>query len=421
LINFKGLARLKSLENLQIAYKMGKIIKIMYNIQMKKIFTYALLVAFAILCPCCSVIESPIYTSSNIDKVQKNIAVGIVIGATSFKVGSPKGFYVSDASNRRLKYMKGNANVCCWQKGIRIEKHRLSSHVKIKPSNDVIFVNSKPYKGCLELIKSGNKINVINILTVEDYVKGVLPREMDSVSIEIIEALKTQAIISRTYAICNLSRHGRQGFNVCASTHCQVYGGLSGGTDATNKAVQETKGKVLTYNGKFAQTLFHANCAGRTDNPKYIWQWNHEEPYLKGVKCGYCYKSPHTKWEQEIDADLISQKLADNNIGKIKKIKIKGKTPSGAAKELEIIHSNGKTVLNAYKFRLAVGAHKIKSHTFDSIQTKGNKIYFKGRGYGHKSGLCQWGAKGMAEKGKTYKKILKYYYPGTKIEAVGYI
>jgi stage II sporulation protein D len=387
---------------------------------MKKIFTYVLLISFAVFCPCCLVVQSPSLYTNGINKVQKNIAVGIIIGATSFNVGSLRGFYVSDASNRKLKLIKGNVSVSCLPKGIRVENHKLSSHVKIKPSNGIIFVNSKPYKGYLELIKSGNKINVVNILAIEDYVMGVLPKEMDSVSIEIIEALKTQAIISRTYAIGNLSRHGRQGFNVCASTHCQVYGGLSGGVGATNRAVQETKGKVLTYNGKFAQTLFHANCGGHTDNPRYIWQWNHEEPYLKGVKCGYCYKSPYTKWEQEIDANLISRKLADNNIGKIKKIKIKEKTPYGVAKELEIIHSKGKTVLNAYKFRIAVDAHKIKSHDFDSIKTKGDKIYFKGRGYGHKSGLCQWGAKGMAEKGKTYKKILGHYYPGTKIETVGY-
>lgn len=372
---------------------------------MKKIFTCALLVS--LLCA----------NAYSIGKVQKNIAVGIMIDATSLELGSSKDFYVLDASNRKLKLTKGTVNVSHSAKGVKMKKYGLSLPVKINPSNGIIFVNSKPYQGYLKLIKSGNKMNVVNILTIEDYVKGVLPKEIGSASGK--EALKAQAVISRTYALSNLSRHAHQGFNVCATTHCQIYGGLSDEVHVTDQAVRETQGEVLTYEGEFAQTLFHSNCGGRTDNPKYVWNW--EKPYLKGVKCGYCCKAPHTKWEQEIDANLISKKLANNNIGKIKKIKIKGKTPAGATKELEIIHSKGKTMLNAYKFRLAIDEYKIKSHAFNSIKVKGDKVYFKGKGYGHKFGLCQWGAKGMAEKGKTYKKILEHFYPKAKIKMVDYI
>ncbi|MCA6071551.1 MAG: SpoIID/LytB domain-containing protein [Endomicrobium sp.] len=371
---------------------------------MKKIFTCAVLAL--LLCA----------NAYSIDKVQKNVAVGIILDVSSFTTGSSKDFIVSDSSKKQLKFTKGIATVACSSKGVRIDTYDLVLPATIKPSNGVIFANSKPYAGYLKLIKSDQKISIINVLTVEDYVKGVLPKEI--ISTWAIEALKAQAVISRTYALNNLCRHKRQGFNMCATTHCQVYGGLQDEVHATNQAVQETQGEVLTYDGKFAQTLFHANCGGRTDNPKYLWKW--EAPYLKGVKCGYCCKAPHIKWEQEIDANLISKKLANNDIGKIKKIKVKGKTSSGAAKELKIIHSKGKTIVNAYKFRLAVDAQKIKSHVFDSIKTNGDKIYFKGKGWGHKVGLCQWGAKGMAEKGKTYKKILEYFYPGTKMETVIY-
>lgn len=371
---------------------------------MKKIFTCTLLAL--LLCA----------NAHGINKVQENIAVGIILDVSSFTTGSSKDFIVSDSSKKQFKFTKGIATVTCSSKGVHIDTYDLVLPVIIKPSNGVIFANSKPYAGYLKLVKSDQKISIINILTVEDYVKGVLPKEM--ISTWSIEALKTQAIISRTYTLNNLYRHKQQGFNMCATTHCQVYGGLQDEVHTTNQAVQETQGEILTYNDKFAQTFFHSNCGGYTDTPKYIW--NLEAPYLKGTKCGYCYKTPHTKWEQEIDANLISKKLAANNIGKIKKIKVKGKTSSGAAKELEIIHSNGKTILNAYKFRLAVGEYKLKSHVFDSIKTNGDKIYFKGKGWGHKVGLCQWGAKGMAEKGKPYKKILEYFYPGTKIETVIY-
>jgi stage II sporulation protein D len=121
-----------------------------------------------------------------------------------------------------------------------------------------------------------------------------------------------------------------------------------------------------------------------------------------------------------LDESFIREQLSDNNVGKIKNIKIKGKTSAGAAKKLKIIHSKGEVTLNAYQFRLAVDAWQIKSHAFDFIKTDGDKFYFKGRGWGHKVGLCQWGAKGMAEKGKTYKEILAHFYPGTKIKKVVY-
>ncbi|MDR3253598.1 MAG: SpoIID/LytB domain-containing protein, partial [Endomicrobium sp.] len=230
-----------------------------------------------------------------------------------------------------------------------------------------------------------------------------------------VEALKVQAVISRTYTISNLNKHSAQGFDLCSTTHCQVYGGAGVETDACNKAVLATQSEFLTYKGKFANTVFHANCGGHTENPQYIWNWKDIPPYLKGVKCSYCKDAPYTNWEQTLDESFIRKKLSNNNVGKIKKIKVKGKTAAGAAKELEILHSNGKLTLNAYQFRLAVDAWQIKSHFFNSIKKDGDKFYFKGRGWGHKVGLCQWGAKVMSEKGTNYKNILYHFYPGTKI------
>ncbi|MDR2398892.1 MAG: SpoIID/LytB domain-containing protein [Endomicrobium sp.] len=354
------------------------------------------------------------------DMDQENIKIGIILDVSSFTTGSSKYFFVSDSSNKKFKITRGTINIACSKKGIRIGKYDLSLPVKIKPSNGAIFANSKPYRGYILLIKSGKKINVINVLNIEDYVKGVLPKEVNSGWPK--EALKVQAVISRTYAIANLNSHSTQGFDLCSMTHCQVYGGLGVETESSNQAVLETKWEILTFEGRPAQTVFHATCAGHTEDPKYIWGWEETPPYLKGVKCPYCSNSPYARWEESLDEKGIraNLNLKDINIGKIKKINIKRKTPSGAAKEVEIIHSNGKCVLNAYKFRLTIDAWKIKSHFFDYIKVKDNKIFFKGKGWGHKAGLCQYGAKGMAEKRKHYTKILRHFYPGTKIETVNF-
>jgi stage II sporulation protein D len=351
-----------------------------------------------------------------LDNVQKNIRIGIILEEMSVTIGSSRDFFVYDSSGKKLKLTKGTVNISCSQRGVYIgSNYDLSLPIRIEHSNGVIFVNSNPYRGYLVLEKSGKKMNVINVLGIEGYIKGVLAKEVNYDW--HAEALKAQAVISRTYAISNLNRHSAQGFDLCSTTHCQVFGGLGAETKKTNQAVSETNGEVLTYQGKTAQTVFHAACGGHTEDPKYIWGWKESPPYLKGVKCRYCGNSRYAKWSQVLDENFVRNKL---KIGKIKNIKIKGKTSFGAAKQLDITHSNGKCVLNAYEFRLHVDAWRIKSHFFNSIKIKNDKIYFNGKGWGHKAGLCQCGAKGMAEEGKTYSTILSHFYPGTKIETVNY-
>ncbi|MDR0956467.1 MAG: SpoIID/LytB domain-containing protein [Endomicrobium sp.] len=360
------------------------------------------------------------YNSYALNNVQKNVSVGIILDIPSCTIGSSKDFFVLDASNKRFKLAKGTVIVLSSKNGVRLGKYNLTLPVRIESSDNKVFVNSNPYSGYLVLKKSANKINVINVLPIEDYIKGVLPKE---VGVDWkMEALKTQAVVSRTYVVSNFGRHAAQGFDMCATVHCQVYGGLRTENRSTNQAVTETKRKVLSYKGQFAQTVFHANCGGNTEDPKHVWNLENAQPYLKSIKCGYCYNAPYSKWEQELDIDFINKKLTNNNIniGKIKNIKIKKETSSSTVKEVEISHSKGKLILNAYKFRLNVDPWKIKSHTFSSIKKYKDKICFKGSGWGHKVGLCQWGAKGMSENGKTYKEILEYFYPGTKVETVTY-
>ncbi|MDR1418240.1 MAG: SpoIID/LytB domain-containing protein [Endomicrobium sp.] len=349
----------------------------------------------------------------------RNVDIGICIDVSSASIGCSKSFIILDNSGKKLKFSKGVGSLECITKGIKINNYILYTPVKVTPSNNIIFVNSKPYLGQLTIQKSKTKMTIINVLPIEEYLKGVVPKEVNP--LWPTEALKAQAVISRTYTIANLNKHKEQGFNLCSTTHCQVYGGLSGQVHSTNQAVKETNKEVLTYEDKVIQAVFHATCGGRTDSPRYVWGWKDIPPYLKGVKCGYCHKARYKTWEHTLDEHFIHEKLSQNNkIGKIKKIKVKGKTPTKAAKGLEIIHSEGKLRLNAYKFRTLIDAWKIKSHTFDSIEVKNNKVYFKGKGWGHKVGLCQEGAKGMADKGKTYKKILLYFYPKTKIEPISY-
>lgn len=356
-----------------------------------------------------------------VEVAEKDIKVGIILNTAAFSVGNNKEFLISDAKGKKYKLTKGTLNVFYKNNRLIIESLELALPVVINSKNGIIYANKKPYRGYLIIDKNGKNLNIINVLSVEDYLKGVLPKEANAGW--NIEALKAQAVISRTYILSNLKKHSKEGFNLCATTHCQVYGGAESEAKSCNKAIEETEGEVLTYDGKLAQTVFHANCGGYTEDPKYVWNWSHGTPdYLKGVKCGYCANAPHSNWEQSLEESFIRKKLiaAGYNVGKIKSIKPKGKTSAGSYKEVEITSSKGKIDVHSYKFRLAVDAWKVKSTTFDSIKKSGDSFVFKGKGWGHKVGLCQWGAKGMADSGKNYKQILKHFYPKTKLEKIKY-
>jgi stage II sporulation protein D len=124
---------------------------------------------FIVFFLCCN-----IYASYD---VQENINVGIILGTSSFTAGSSEDFFISDASNKKLKLTKGTVEVSYSEEGISIKKHLLSLPLQIESSNGVVFANSKPYRGYLTIVKSENKINIINVLPIEDYIKGVLPKE----------------------------------------------------------------------------------------------------------------------------------------------------------------------------------------------------------------------------------------------------
>ncbi|MFA7073629.1 MAG: SpoIID/LytB domain-containing protein [Endomicrobiaceae bacterium] len=348
------------------------------------------------------------------------IRVGILLNADEVCVASDKRYTIENNGEKRyLSAGKINIRISGMQAVIKGKKYKLPLRITGK---SVLSVNKKLYRGDIILKSSSkNKINVINELSVEDYIKGVLPKEADGGS--NLETLKVQAVISRSYALKNLSRHAKDGFDVCSTVHCQVYGGAGCENKKCNRAVFETKGEIVIYNNEIAQTLFHANCGGFTEDPKYVWNWNSKTPeYLKGRKDKYCKDGPHAVWTSKIPEKTIREKLIKGGyrVGEIKSIKPYGKTKSKGREKIIVKHKKGTLSLNAYKFRLTVDPWLIKSTMIDKISRKSGNFIFEGKGWGHRVGLCQWGSKVMAEKGFSYKKILEFYYPGTKVEKIQY-
>ncbi|MBN1823558.1 MAG: SpoIID/LytB domain-containing protein [Endomicrobiales bacterium] len=359
---------------------------------------------------------------ANAQRIRESIIkVGILTGVTSFNISCDKEYYVYElAVGKKRNIEPGNDYLARYSEGVvTLNGLRLKPPFRVIPKHDGSFirVNGRRYRDNIIVIKAGAKLNVINELGIEDYIYGILPREVNPSW--PLESLKAQAVVSRTYALRNLRRHEKDGFDVCNKTHCQVYGGVESEDARSNKAVDKTRGEVLVYKGELAQALFHASCGGHTEDPKYVWTWTSDvPPYLRGRKDRYCCDSPHEHWENKIEASLIKSRLnkAGYPVGNLRSISFFGNDGSGRPKTLKIRHSRGTLNILPAKFRMAVDPWLVKSAMITSVKESGGSFVFKGKGWGHGVGMCQWGAKAMSERGKDYKDILGFYYPGTKVE-----
>ena len=258
-----------------------------------------------------------------------------------------------------------------------------------------------------------NGLTVVNRIPVEDYLKGVLPSEVNPKW--PMEALKAQAVASRTYALFKALENQKERFDVSKDVMSQVYGGKTSEHSLSTKAVDATRGKILTYRSKFFPAYFHSTCGGTTTHAEYVWPVE-AHPSLEGVVCEFCRSSKHYRWSAEFKKEEIQAKLKKRGIvSNVKSISIGSKDKSGRAKSFIVEDEQGKREIQSNDFRLWVDAMRFKSTLIDSIEPVAGGFRFKGRGWGHGVGLCQYGAKTLADFGYSYEDILKYYYPDTDI------
>jgi len=273
----------------------------------------------------------------------------------------------------------------------------------------------KRYRGYVDVhLTPDGKLLVINQLELEDYVRGVLYHEVSHRW--PMEALKVQAVATRSYAVYQMKANYMRDFDVTNDIYSQVYGGRTGERYRTNIAVSETIGEVLLYQGKILPAYFHATCSGRTENVKELWP-RHEMPPLAGVACRHCRESPHYFWKRNLQLKDIQTKLnaKGHKIGAIADIAILNHNTSGRIEKLLLTdRTGGKLTIAGKDFREVVGPNIIRSNNYYVVM-HGYYVDFFGKGWGHGVGMCQWGAQGMSSIGSAYDKILELYYPGTEI------
>lgn len=324
-----------------------------------------------------------------------------------------KSFTVSSDGDLSVSGVKADVNRIIRGSSVEFKTAAIAKSIIVKTARPPLYLNGKPYRGILELHKKSGLAFVVNTLTIDEYLLGVVPCEIPS-SWEM-DALKAQAVAARTYAYYHIRTNATKGllYDLDATTNFQVYRGVADEKDRTTEAVANTSGEIISYNSMPILSYFHSTCGGKTIDDKYVWA-NNDLAYLKGVTCGFCEASTKYKWEATLSLeeihDCLSKKYA--NVGKIKNIKFKRK--NDRVTEVIVRHTAGTITLSGNTFRLLFPPEKMRSLYFTSKKVD-RSLVLQGHGWGHGVGMCQWGARGMARRGYKYQDILTHYYKGVRI------
>lgn len=339
------------------------------------------------------------------------------------------------------------------------------------PNSNFLALSGISYRGSFIVNRlSTDGFNVINKVNINDYVQGVVAKEIGASS--PTEALKAQAVCARNYGAAHLNKHSKYGFDVCNTTDCQVYGGINTETPAIIDAVQATSNVYALYNGALADLVFSSSTGGYTEDAQYVW--GGDVPYLKPVDSLYEDKNKsYYNWTYEITPAEATTKLSKYGLGNITDIQIIAATPRNVTTQLKVIGDAGEKVFKLEACRTLFGTG-LKSQAYTLTKEGGTtttpsqimaidkdyetqavpsnpsiitsngtqpltesviavitkdgtqsipgvstpttsgvtKFVFNGRGFGHLVGLSQEGAIGMAKAGFSYQDILKHFYTG---------
>jgi stage II sporulation protein D len=263
----------------------------------------------------------------------------------------------------------------------------------------------------------GEKLVLIATMPLEEYVAAVVSGEAGGIRLD--EALKAAAVAARTYAVRFSGRHKLEGFELCDSTHCQN-ARFGAGDERARSAVAQTAGELLWYRGSPAASYYSRNCGGRTEDASEVWPDMHAA-YLSAHTDPYCNGADDSTWESTISRDEMANVLAllPHAPASARSLGIESRTASGRNRRLHITSSDGRSYLvDEQTFRFAAGRalgwNRIRSDQYD-VQNTSTGFRFAGRGAGHGIGMCQRGAAVMGQQGKSYRGILAFYYPGTRV------
>jgi stage II sporulation protein D len=307
----------------------------------------------------------------------------------------------------------------------------------LKPAdlrNHFIF-NKEEYAGTLFFDSVGDStIYIINVLPLEEYLKGVVPAEIPSLKPEQFQAVKAQAICARTYALRQMNESSKKPYDIQASIADQVYDGFARHTVFADQAVEETRGMILTFNDQPARIYYHSTCGGKIESAAEVWP-EKSEPYLRtgtdAVSDMFsCIASPYFRWTEtksimQLDSAFnryygksVLQNYVRDTLHVEWNMQITGRSASGRVQKLQVNYADTSVILEDYQIRRFLapsGKMYLPSTLFYLSQSDDSTLVIHGGGSGHGVGMCQYGALNMAQRGFQYYHILAKYFPETLV------
>ena len=303
-------------------------------------------------------------------------------------------------------------------------------------SGGSVRLQGREYRGKGILFATPTGVMAVNVVGMEDYLLGVVGAEMGRRTDQDIAALRAQAVVSRTVATRRLGQWRTRGYDLLATVADQAYSGTAFEGPASSEAVAETRGEVLSYQGRLIDAFFHSTCAGRTADGTEVFA-GADRPYLRSIRdedeAGrpWCAISPRYRWQESWTGEALARTLRETLppaggsaalAARVSDVRVLERTSTGRVGRVEFVGQGTSLTVTGPVARLVLrGADGsiLRSANFDLQVTRtGGRIVrldAVGAGAGHGVGMCQWGALGRARAGFSYREILSAYFPGTEV------
>jgi stage II sporulation protein D len=273
--------------------------------------------------------------------------------------------------------------------------------------------NGRAYRGDFTFVAlPDGERGLVNVVPLEAYLYGVLSKELSPTWAP--GAQQAQAIVSRTYAL--LRQRPEKPYDVVASETDQAYGGMESESVEGRAAVDATTGSIVTYDGLPAHVAFSSCCGGRTADAGDVW--NKSYPYLPSIPDPHCLETPDYLWDADISHDAVRAAFGGNlaSIGTLRSVRLDVADPDDRPLAIVFDGASDSFVVTPNVFRAALGVRVIRSTFVRTVElADGGLLRVSGTGRGHGVGMCQWGARVMAEQGASPSDIVSFYFPGTAL------
>jgi stage II sporulation protein D len=374
------------------------------------------------------------------------VRVGLSVSAATLEVGGGAALRVTQPDGSLVGRIPAGvrATVTLADRGIAIRPSAaglpILDALTLSPEDTgYVRINGRDYRGVVDLVRLTGGLLASNLVTVEEYVAGVVNAEMGRRAPEELEALRAQAVLSRTVAVRAIGRAAERGYDLLATVADQAYLGVGSELDQGRKAVADTRGIVLLWEGRVIDAFYHSTCGGRTAEPTEIFPGAGGRPYLRSVNdqsptgASWCAISPRYRWREEWSGTEMAASLREGTpttltgrvsaggMSRIRDVVITARGSTGRVQAITIYHGSGATPVEGANLvrqvlRPVTGGMLRSSH-FTLQTTQGGeqlaRLVAEGQGAGHGVGMCQWGAVGRARAGHGWEAILAGYFPGT--------